>query len=97
LSHHHNNHHESEKHRKQREKNRRNWLLFMHSETARIQVSIGAPAVQVRNSTKHAKKEPKLWSKQLTSIRNRLDNSRREADDRFNRFAGTEDGGGRGR
>jgi hypothetical protein len=90
-------HHESEKHKKQREKNRRNWMIFMHSELARIKVSIGAPAVQVKNAGKSAKKEPKLWSKQLTSIRNRLDNSRRLADDRFNRFAGTEDGGGRGR
>jgi len=90
-------HHESEKHKKQREKNLRNWLLFMHSERSRIQVTIGAPTVAIRNSTKEAKKEPKVWSQQLRSIKNRLDNSRRTADDRFNRFAGTEDGGGRGR
>lgn len=89
--------HESEKHRKQRERNRRHWLLFMQSEQARIQVSIGAPLRQMKNTDKTTKKEQKVWSAQLTSIRNRLDNSRRLADDRFNRFAGTEDGGGRGR
>ena len=89
--------HESEKHKKQRERNRKMWLLFMHSEQSRIKVTIGAPLRQMKNTDKTAKKEPKIWSQQLTSIRNRLDNSRRQADDRFNRFAGTEDGGGRGR
>jgi len=69
----------------------------MQSELTRIRVSIGAPAVQVKHTDKTTKKEPKLWSQQLSSIRNRLDNSRRLSDDRFNRFAGTEDGGGRGR
>jgi hypothetical protein len=89
--------HESEKHRKQREKNKRHWLMFMISQQARLSVSIGAPERAMRNTSKTTKKEPKLWSEQLSSIRNRLDNSKRLADDRFNRFAGTEDGGGRGR
>ncbi len=69
----------------------------MQSERARIQVTIGAPALQMKSSNKNTKKEPKVWSQQLSTIRNRLDNSRRLSDDRFNRFAGTEDGGGRGR
>lgn len=69
----------------------------MQSERMRIQVSIGAPSLQIRNTDKNQKKEPKVWSQQLSSIRNRLDNSRRTSDDRFNRFAGTSDGGGRGR
>lgn len=94
MSHH--NHHESEKHRKQREKNLRHWMIFMQSENARIRVSLGAPDLAVR-AAQSTKKEPKLWSQKLSSIRNRLDNSRRLSDDRFNRFAGTEDGGGRGR
>ncbi len=88
-------HHESEKHRKQRERNKRSWLLFMASEQARIRVTIGAPERGLQGS--EAKKEKKIWSQQLSSIRNRLDNSRRLSEDRFNRFAGTEDGGGRGR
>jgi Zn-dependent peptidase ImmA (M78 family) len=37
------------------------------------------------------------WSVQVSSIRNLLNNKRRTSDDRWNRFAGTEDGGGRGR
>lgn len=90
-------HHESEKHKKQREKNRKNWLIFMQSERMRIQVSIGAPMRQLKSAEKSDKKDEKLWSKQLTTIRNRIDSSRRTSDDRFNRFAGTSDGGGRGR
>ncbi len=69
----------------------------MQFERSRIQVTIGAPELAMRNASKSNKKEPKVWSQQLTSIRNRLDNSKRVSQDRFNRFAGTEDGGGMGR
>jgi IS30 family transposase len=37
------------------------------------------------------------WSVQVSSIRNLLNNKKRTSTDRWNRFAGTEDGGGRGR
>ena len=72
-------------------------MIFQHAELHREQVDIGAPEHKGKSSDKAIKKEEKIWSAQLTSIRNRLDNSRRLADDRWNRFAGTEDGGGRGR
>ncbi len=44
---------------------------------------------------RHDKKE--TWSVQVSSIRNLLNNKKRTSTDRWNRFAGTEDGGGRGR
>lgn len=44
---------------------------------------------------RHDKKE--TWSVQVSSIRNLLNNKKRISHDRWNRFAGTEDGGGRGR
>jgi hypothetical protein len=91
-------HHESkeEKKKKIRERNKRNWMIFQHADLHREQVDIGAPE-HSKPSEKAAKKDEKIWSAQLTSIRNRLDNSRRVSDERWNRFAGTEGGGARGR
>ena len=92
---HHND--KEDKKKKIRERNKRNWMIFQHAELHREQVDIGTPEIQGKLADKTVKKDEKLWSAQLTSIRNRLDNSRRLADDRWNRFAGTEGGGGRGR
>ncbi len=41
-------------------------------------------------------KEDPLWSEKINSIRNRLTGSKRHSKERWNRFAGTEGGGGRG-
>ncbi len=38
-----------------------------------------------------------IWSVQVSTIRNRLTGHKRLSEERWNRFAGTEDGGGRGR
>jgi hypothetical protein len=43
----------------------------------------------------HDKKE--VWSVQVSTIRNRLTGHKRLSEERWNRFAGTEDGGGLGR
>jgi hypothetical protein len=40
-------------------------------------------------------KEP-AWSARMQEIRNRIDGKKRMADERWNRFAGTEESGGRG-
>lgn len=91
-----------EKKRKQREKNRRDWIIFQQSALLRENVDIGTPSSREHGHRDHkpqgrAENAPKLWSEKLNTIRNRLDNSRRLSDDRWNRFAGTADGGGRGR
>ena len=88
---------ENEKKKKIRERNKRNWMIFQHAELHREQVDIGAPEIQAKRSEKKSQEDDKLWSAKLVTIRNRLDNSRRTADERWNRFAGTSDGGGRGR
>jgi len=41
--------------------------------------------------------DKQIWSAKVATIRNRLNDKRRASDDRWNRFAGTEGGGGRGR
>jgi Zn-dependent metalloprotease len=90
--------HEDDKKKKIRERNKRNWMIFQHAELHREQVDIAAPEIQAKTtSEKVIKQDEKVWSAQLTTIRNRLDNSRRTSNDRWNRFAGTSDGGGRGR
>jgi hypothetical protein len=90
-------HHEDEKKKKIRERNKRNWMIFQHAELHREQVDIGAPEIQGKIADQTVKKDEKIWSAKLSTIRNRLDNSKRLTDDRWNRFAGTEGGGGRGR
>ncbi len=44
---------------------------------------------------KDEKKE--IWSEKAGTIRNRLNNKKRLSEDRWNRFAGTAESGGRGR
>ncbi len=52
-----------------------------------------------RRSREEEKREDKkeVWSVKVSTIRNRLTDKKRTTDDRWNRFAGTDDGGGRGR
>lgn len=92
-------HHETkqEKKKKQREKNRRDWVFFRQAEELRENVDIGTPKRDEKPRDHKQQGEEKLWSSKLSTIRNRLDNSKRLSQDRWNRFAGTTDGGGRGR
>ena len=98
MSHEHHEHDKHEKKKKQREKNRRDWIIFQQAALQRDNVDIGTPSTRHDKPDK-AKAEPGAgkWGDKLTTIRNRLDNSRRVSEDRWNRFAGTSDGGGRGR
>lgn len=43
------------------------------------------------------KKEPEVWSSKVAKIRSRIDNTKRDADSRWQGFAATSDGTGRGR
>lgn len=99
-SHHHHHLTKEEKKKKQREKNRKDWIFFRQAEELRENVDIKAPTREDKPAERAPAKsedKEKLWSSKLSSIRNRLDNSKRVSDDRWNRFAGTSDGGGRGR
>lgn len=86
-----------EKKKKLREKNRRDWIIFQHAELALKKTTEDHKPRHDKKPGKQASAETKPWSAKLSTIRNRLDNSRRESEDRWNRFAGTTDGGGRGR
>jgi hypothetical protein len=79
-----------------RERNKRNWIIFKMVEEQLDKVDIGAPDTPLKTG-KGPKKDEEIWSQKLVSIRNRLDNSKRKADERWNRFAATGDSGGRGR
>ena len=96
---HHHHHHltKKEKKQKQREKNRKDWIFFRQVEEMRQNVDIKAPERVEKPPERKAPESEKPWSAKLSTIRNRLDNSKRLSEDRWNRFAGTTDGGGRGR
>lgn len=100
MSDHHHHHRDKEdKKKKQRDLNRKNWIIFQHAEMHRAKVDIGAPpnAVKAARAPEKDSKGEVVWSAKMDTIRNRLTNGRRMADDRWNRFAGTSGGGGRGR
>lgn len=50
-----------------------------------------------RPKEKEKDEDKPVWSAKVTTIRNRLNDKRRTSEDRWNRFAGTSDAGGRGR
>ena len=48
------------------------------------------------NAKKSGQKPNAEWSDKVATVRNRLTGKKRESKERWNRFAGTSDGGGRG-
>lgn len=89
-----------EKKKLQRQKNLKHRLFFLHVE--RILASIDAlaapPIARAKEEAEKKKKEEEVvWSAKMQSIRNRLTDRKRMAEDRWNRFAGTSGGGGMGR
>jgi hypothetical protein len=55
------------------------------------------PKPQIAPQKPQEKEEKKeVWSAKVVTIRNRLNNKKRASHDRWNRFAGTSDSGGRG-
>lgn len=53
-------------------------------------------AQRQRPAGKESKKDELLWSEKVNTLRNRLTGQKRDSKERWNRFAGTEGGGGRG-
>ncbi len=87
----------------QLEKNKRDLLLVQLSAMSRGEMpdeGLGMPEyVKPKELPKRAEADQtgKAWSAKVQEIKNRNDNSRRLATDRFNRMAGTSESGGRGR
>jgi hypothetical protein len=81
----------------QLKKNRFNQEFFHFVRLRRQEADRVEALDESREKPKHEKEEDdRVWSEQVSKIRNRLDGSRRVSKDRWNRFAGTGDAGGRG-
>jgi len=89
---------------KKRKKRLADFLFFLHSGRMNEGVDVSTPALS-KKKEKPQHEEPKKkdeevktpHSPRLAMVRNRLTNKRERAEERWNRFAGTSDGGGRGR
>ena len=85
-------------------RNRRNQLIFQfarvhQAEHRRItEEELEALTNRAPEPTRKQKEEQdQVWSEKVQKVRDRLTNKKRDARDRWNRFAGTEGGGGMGR
>lgn len=85
-----------EKRRAQQKKNRHHQLMF---ETMRIRRADAQRLKDIEKSMRPKREEKGAkpeWSDKVSKVRNRLTGKKRESKERWNRFAGTSDGGGRG-
>src|SRR5579884_2690703 len=88
----------SKKQRKKllQKKNKHHQIIFhlmrlRHIEAARIK-----EMNEARDKKRAENKSEKEWHGKVASVRNRLTNKKRDSKERWNRFAGTGDAGGRG-
>lgn len=84
---------------KQRKKNLKNWRIFTQVAEQLAKVDIAAPEYAPPPPPVKTKEEQQqeIWSAKLQEIKNRNTGRKRVAQDRWNRFSGTSDAGGRGR
>lgn len=86
-----------------RKRNLRNILIVQHArqhqeETELIREKENREREEKRLRDKREKKdEEQVWSARLQMVRNKLNGEQRMAQERWNRFAGTDDAGARGR
>lgn len=87
----------SQKKKAQRKKNRFQQELFNVLRLRREEAERVEDLEKSRKPKKGSeKKEAELWSAKTATIRNRLTDKKRHSKERWNRFAGTGDAGGRG-
>lgn len=84
-----------------RKRNRREFLIFqqlmqVREGQERILEEEEEKRLARRSSSDHKKEPDEVWSAKTQEIRNRLNGKKRDAKERWNRFSGTEDSGGRG-
>lgn len=90
-----------DKKRKILERNKRNQKIFWSMELLRGAAEGAAAPVfesprDIEAETRKREEENPVWSAKTQEIRNRLTAGKRQAAERWNRFAGTEGGGARG-
>ena len=88
----------SKKERKQAQlkKNRLHEQLFQLVRLRRVDEERVRDLDEAKKPRPGEKSDSPVWSAKVATIRNRLDGKRRASKERWNRFAGTSDGGGRG-
>jgi len=79
----------------QRKKNQFHERLFNMLRQRRAEEVRVKDLAKVQAPKKEEKSNPE-WSDKVSTVRNRLTGKKRESKERWNRFAGTSDGGGRG-
>jgi hypothetical protein len=98
--HHHHHHHQSHK-KKILKRNKRHLIIWLMTQVAKDEdekrdIRQHESSMRKRVEKQRAGKKQQNVAMRLQMIRNRNDNSRRQATERWNRFAGTGDEGGRG-
>ena len=81
-------------------RNRRHQIINEHAKTHQAEHQrIIEEEMERREASKgeEGKGEEEVWSAKTQEIRDKLRRKKRKSKDRWNRFAGTSDGGGRGR
>ena len=80
----------------QREKNRYHMQLYHLMRLRRAEEVRVKDMEKAMAPKKEAKSPDSEWSDKVSTVRNRLTGKKRASKERWNRFAGTSDGGGRG-
>ena len=84
------------KRRELQQKNRKQQLMFEMMRMRRADAARNRENEALMRP-KHSDGKQQEWSDKVSKVRNRLTGKKRDAKDRWNRFAGTSDAGGRGR
>ncbi|MGE0754814.1 MAG: hypothetical protein AB7L92_06605 [Alphaproteobacteria bacterium] len=86
-----------EKKKKQAAKNRKDQEIFNLMRLRQQEAERVESEANSRKPKRSAESgDDPLWSEKVSTIRNRVTGSKRTSKERWNRFAGTSDGGGRG-
>ncbi|NCY26782.1 MAG: hypothetical protein EBX37_18710 [Alphaproteobacteria bacterium] len=83
------------KRREQQKKNRYHQMMFQLARMRRADEARKRHNEKLM-APKRQQQAPKEWSDKVSKVRNRLTGRKRDAKERWNRFAGTGDAGGRG-
>ena len=79
------------------QKNRRQQEIFQAMRLRQLEAERVEDLKEgLKPSREETQDEKEIWSAKVGQIRNRLTGQKRDAQERWNRFAGTSDGGGRG-
>ncbi len=82
-----------------RRRNQRDQLMYQFTDArdkSQDQIEKTREQQEAKPAAESKQGADPVWSARTQEIKNRMTDKKRDAKDRWNRFAGTEDGGGRG-